>query len=42
MRIGIDIDDTLNDVKEKLETAAYNYAKSIGKDIVLSDDKCKR
>jgi len=42
MRIGIDIDETLNDVKEKLEVAAFNYAKSIGKDIVLQDDKCKK
>jgi len=42
MRIGIDIDDTLNDVKERLEIAAFNYAKSLGKFIALSDDKCKR
>jgi uncharacterized HAD superfamily protein len=42
MRIGIDIDDTLNDVKEKLENAGFNYAKSLGKNIVLSDDKCRK
>lgn len=32
MRIGIDIDNTLTDVKDKLNDAAYNYAISLGKD----------
>lgn len=33
MRIGIDIDNTLTDVKDKLNDAAYNYAISLGIDI---------
>jgi len=31
MRIGIDIDDTLTDIKDKLTNAAVEYAKSLGK-----------
>ena len=34
MRIGIDIDDTMTDIKDKLTNAAYEYAKRLGKDIV--------
>ena len=33
MRIGIDIDDTLTNVKDKLIEAGEKYAKSLGKDI---------
>ena len=33
MRIGIDIDDTLTDVKNELIKAGENYARSLGKDI---------
>lgn len=33
MRIGIDIDDTLTDVKDELIKAGENYARSLGKDI---------
>lgn len=33
MRIGIDIDNTLTDVQAELNLAAYNYAKSLGKNI---------
>ena len=33
MKIGIDIDNTLTDVKEKLNEAAYNYAISLGKKV---------
>ena len=33
MRIGIDIDDTLTNVKDKLIEAGGKYAKSLGKDI---------
>ena len=33
MRIGIDIDDTLTDVKEELIEAGEKYARSLGKDI---------
>ena len=33
MRIGIDIDDTLTDVKDELIEAGENYARSLGKDI---------
>lgn len=36
MRIGIDIDNTLTDIKEKLEKAAYDYAISLGKKINLT------
>ena len=35
MRIGIDIDNTLTNVKDKLKDAAYNYAISLGKDIKM-------
>ena len=33
MKIGIDIDDTLTDVKDELIEAGEKYAKSLGKDI---------
>lgn len=33
MRIGIDIDDTLTDIKEELIEAGEKYARSLGKDI---------
>ena len=33
MNIGIDIDDTLTDVKNELIKAGENYARSLGKDI---------
>lgn len=38
MRIGIDIDDTLTDIREELDKAAILYAKKIGK---LTDEKIK-
>lgn len=37
MRIGIDIDDTLTDVKDKLQLAAFEYAKSLNKKIKNKD-----
>lgn len=33
MTIGIDIDNTLTDIKDDLNLAAYNYAKELGKNI---------
>lgn len=33
MRIGIDIDDTLTDIKDKLDNAAFEYAKTLNKDV---------
>ena len=33
MRIGIDIDDTLTNIKDKLEKAAFEYAKSLNKNV---------
>ena len=33
MRIGIDIDDTLTDVKDELIEAGEKYARRLGKDI---------
>ena len=33
MKIGIDIDNTLTDVQAELNRAAYNYAKTLGKNI---------
>ena len=33
MRIGIDIDDTITNIKSELTQALFEYAKSIGKDI---------
>lgn len=33
MRIGIDIDDTLTSIKDKLTDAAIRYAKSLNKDV---------
>lgn len=35
MRIGIDIDNTLTDVQDKLTNAALKYAKSLKKIIKL-------
>ncbi len=35
MRIGIDIDDTLTDVKDELIEAGEKYARSLGKDIKI-------
>lgn len=37
MRIGIDIDDTLTNIKDKLTNAAFEYAKSLNKSI---ENKC--
>lgn len=33
MRIGIDIDNTLTDIEDELEKAAFDYAKSLNKNI---------
>ncbi len=33
MRIGIDIDDTLTDIKEQLNNAAFEYAKTLNKKV---------
>lgn len=33
MKIGIDIDDTITNIKEELTQALFNYAKSLGKNI---------
>lgn len=33
MRIGIDIDDTLTDIREQLNNAAFEYAKTLNKEI---------
>lgn len=33
MRIGIDIDNTITDIENQLNEAAYNYAKQLGKEI---------
>ena len=33
MRIGIDIDDTMTNIKDKLNAAAMQYAKSLNKDV---------
>lgn len=37
MRIGIDIDNTITEVQEELNNAAYEYAIKLGKNI--KDDK---
>lgn len=45
MIIGIDLDNTLTEVQEDLNNAAYNYAKKLGKDIKTSEnpfEKIKR
>lgn len=39
MRIGIDIDDTLTNIKDKLNNAALEYAKSLNKSIENKDLK---
>lgn len=39
MRIGIDIDDTLTNIKDKLTNAAFEYAKSLNKCIENKDLK---
>lgn len=38
MKIGIDIDNTLTEVQNELNTAAYNYAKKLGKNINESEN----
>lgn len=35
MRIGIDIDDTMTNIKDKLTSAAIQYAKSLNKDVQI-------
>ncbi len=35
MRIGIDIDDTLTDVKDELIEAGEKYARSLRKNIII-------
>ncbi len=37
MRIGIDIDDTLTDIKEEMTKAVFKYAESLNKNIVNDD-----
>ena len=37
MRIGIDIDNTITDIEEQLNEAAFNYAKQLGKGITEAD-----
>lgn len=39
MRIGIDIDDTLTDIRTQLNEAVYQYAKQLGKTIKDSQEK---
>lgn len=39
MRIGIDIDDTLTDIKDTLTNAAFEYAKSLNKSVENKDLK---
>ena len=39
MRIGIDIDDTLTNIKDKLTNAAFEYAKSLNKSVENKDLK---
>ena len=39
MRIGIDIDDTMTNIKDKLTNAAMQYAKSLNKDVQKQDIK---
>lgn len=34
MRIGIDIDDTLTDIRKKLNNAAFEYAKTLNKKVI--------
>ena len=38
MIIGIDIDDTLTDIRDELHKAAYDYAKSLGKNIIVNNN----
>ena len=38
MIIGIDIDDTLTDIRDELKEAATNYAKKLGKDVNNEDN----
>lgn len=38
MRIGIDIDDTMTDIKDQLRGAAVEYAKSLNKNIRYKND----
>lgn len=37
MRIGIDIDDTMTNIKDKLTNSAIQYAKSLNKDVQYID-----
>ena len=37
MRIGIDIDDTLTNIKEEMTKAVFKYAESLNKNIVNED-----
>ena len=39
MRIGIDIDDTLTDIKDKLTNAAKEYAISLNKNVKNKNHK---
>lgn len=39
MRIGIDIDDTLTDIKDKLTNAAKKYAISLNKNVENKNHK---
>lgn len=39
MRIGIDIDDTLTDIKDKLTNAAKEYAISLNKNVENKNHK---
>lgn len=41
MKIGIDIDDTLTNIKDKLTNAAFEYAKSLNKSVENKDLKIK-
>lgn len=38
MRIGIDIDDTMTDIKDQLTSAAVKYAKSLNKNIINTNN----
>lgn len=39
MKIGIDIDDTMTDIKDRLTNAAYDYAKKLGKNIAYNGEE---
>ena len=38
MRIGIDIDDTLTEIKDQLTNKAIEYAKSLGKNTDIKQE----